>query len=63
MGFCRGKEECVVDATPAATHYARHYFPTNRIHKYNERKKESHEGDDWCRRMKQKRKGESSFSA
>jgi hypothetical protein len=29
-----GKEECVVVATSAATHHARHFFPANRIHKY-----------------------------
>ncbi len=34
MRVDRGKEECVVAATPAATHHARHFFPTNRIHKY-----------------------------
>ncbi len=34
MGVGRGKEECFVVATSAATHHARHFFPTNRIHKY-----------------------------
>ena len=34
MRVGRGKEECVVVATSAATHHARHFFPTNRIHKY-----------------------------
>jgi hypothetical protein len=32
MRVGRGKEECVVVATSAATHHARHFFPTNRIH-------------------------------
>jgi hypothetical protein len=30
----RVKEECVVVATSAATHQARHFFPKNRIQKY-----------------------------
>ena len=34
MRVGRGKDECVVLATSAATHHARHFFPTNRVHKY-----------------------------
>ena len=34
MRVGRGKEECVLVATSAATHHARHFFPTNRVHKY-----------------------------
>ncbi len=29
MRVGRGKEECVVVATSAATHHAQHFFPTN----------------------------------
>jgi hypothetical protein len=34
MRVGKGKEECVVVATSAATHHAWHFFPANRIHKY-----------------------------
>ena len=34
MRVGRGKEECAVVATSVMTHHARHFFPTNRIHKY-----------------------------
>ena len=34
MRIDRGKEECVVVETSAATHHARHFFPANRTHKY-----------------------------
>ncbi len=34
MRVGRGKEKCVVVATSAATHFARHFFPANRFHKY-----------------------------
>ena len=34
MRVGRGKEECVVVASSAATHHARHLFPTKRTQKY-----------------------------
>jgi hypothetical protein len=34
MRVGRGKMECVVVATSAATYHAPHFYPTNRIHKY-----------------------------